>query len=259
VLSALGSSGGPLDIGRLESYSTKTLLWRTVTMRSAARQLPLMTAIAFFDMDRTLVCGDTATLYTRHRFANGRGSRGELARVAWWMLQYGLGVLDAPKVAQRVMRTFAGTEETRMVEDCRACYQQRVASVVASSGRRQVQLHRERGELTVVVTSASRYIALPLLEDLGADALLCTELEVSPSGRFTGRLQGKMCFGAEKVSRAAAFATQHGATLGESWFYSDSITDRPLLEAVGKPVVVNPDVRLRRLARLRGWPIERWT
>ena len=121
-----------------------------------------------------------------------------------------------------------------------------------------MQHHEQAGDRTVLITSASRYIASPLLAELGMMDLLCTELEVDSSGRFTGHLAGKMCFGAQKVVVAQDYCRRWGTTLEDAHFYSDSITDRPLLTAVGHPVAVNPDPRLRRVARSRGWKIERW-
>src|SRR5690606_34397489 len=115
-----------------------------------------------------------------------------------------------------------------------------------------------RGDLVAIVTGATRYAAEPLAEELGIEHVVCTRLDVSPSGRFTGRVEQPMCYGAGKIALARKVADAHGLRLEEATFYSDSITDLPLLEAVAEPVAVNPDARLARVARARGWPVERW-
>ena len=87
---------------------------------------------------------------------------------------------------------------------------------------------------------------------------MASELEVGADGRLTGRPLDPLCYGVGKVSRTRLLAEKLGFDLGEATFYSDSITDLPLLECVGTPVVVSPDRRLLRLSKQRGWRIERW-
>ena len=86
---------------------------------------------------------------------------------------------------------------------------------------------------------------------------MCTHLE-SRDGRLTGKVVPPVCFGPGKIVWAERFAAEYGVDLSSSYFYTDSISDLPLLERVRYPVAVNPDPRLRRLARKRGWPVERF-
>jgi phosphoserine phosphatase len=99
-------------------------------------------------------------------------------------------------------------------------------------------------------------VARRVQAQLGIDAALGLELEVE-DGLYTGRI-AQLSFGRAKVELAERWAEEHGVDLGQSWFYSDSISDLPLLERVGRAMVVQPDVRLARLARRRGWPILDW-
>jgi HAD superfamily hydrolase (TIGR01490 family) len=119
-----------------------------------------------------------------------------------------------------------------------------------------VAAHREAGHLTVLLTSATRYLAEPLGADLGIDHFLVTELVVR-DGRFTGQVIEPVCYGRGKVYWAERFAAEHGVDLTRSYFYTDSITDLPVLDRVGHPRVVHPDPRLRRLAQRRGWQVLR--
>jgi phosphoserine phosphatase len=96
-----------------------------------------------------------------------------------------------------------------------------------------------------------------LARELGIDHVLATELEVQ-GGHFTGKLRAPMGYGHGKLVLAERLAAAQGFALDDATFYSDSITDLPLLERVREPVAVNPDARLRRLARQRGWRIETW-
>ena len=105
-----------------------------------------------------------------------------------------------------------------------------------------------------LVTSATRYLAAPLAAELGIEHFLVTQLVVR-DGAFTGEAVRPLCYGAGKVHWARALADREGIDLTASYFYTDSITDLPLLEAVGLPRIVHPDLPLRRLAQQRGWPV----
>ncbi len=219
--------------------------------------MPLRRA-ALFDMDRTLIRRDTASLYVRYQRDLGEVGRGYSLRVAWWLLKYTLGVIDAEKVAERALASYRGKEEAWMEDRCRGWFRDYVLPHVTDSGREAVRRHRDAGDVLVIVTGATRYAAEPLARELGIEHVVCTELDVDSSGRFTGKLKPPMCYGKGKITRTARLAAEHGFQLERSCFYSDSITDRPLLEHVDEPIVVNPDARLRRLANQRGWRVERW-
>ncbi|MCA9620474.1 MAG: HAD family hydrolase [Myxococcales bacterium] len=213
--------------------------------------------VALFDMDRTLVRRDTATLWMRFRRDRGEASLRDMGRVAWWLFQYTLGVVDAPAVARKALADYRGTPEARMAELCRDWFTDYVLEHVAEEGRRAVARHREAGDGLAIVTGATRYAAEPLATELGIDKVAFTGLEVDAEGLFTGRVSGPMCYGADKITHVRKLFGPD-LDLREAVFYSDSITDLPLLEAVGEPVVVNPDARLRRLALRRGWRVEQW-
>jgi HAD superfamily hydrolase (TIGR01490 family) len=213
---------------------------------------------ALFDMDRTLITGDTATLYTRYQRDLGQATWRDTWRVAWWLLQYTVGVIDAERVAERALQSFRGKREDWMIETCETWFKDYVLPQVRSAGRDAVKRHREAGDFVAIVTGATPYAARPLARELGIEHVVCTELEVDAGGCFTGNLHRPLCYGAGKIERARLVAEREGFVLEEAIFYSDSITDLPLLERVKTPIAVNPDARLKRIARQRRWRIERW-
>jgi HAD superfamily hydrolase (TIGR01490 family) len=217
-----------------------------------------MASAALFDMDRTLVRKETASLYVRYMRRRGAASWRDTARVLWWVAQYTAGVIDAPAVAGRALRWFAGMEEKTLAARCEDWFHADVLPHVSDVGRRAVTRHRESGDVVAIVTGASPYSARPLARHLGIEHVVASELEVGPDGRFTGRYLDPLCYGDGKLTRARGLAERLGFALREATFYTDSLTDLPLLEAVRTPVAVNPDMRLARLARRRGWRIERW-
>jgi HAD superfamily hydrolase (TIGR01490 family) len=128
---------------------------------------------------------------------------------------------------------------------------------VAEAGRGAVRRHHEQGDLVAIVTGSTPYAARPLARELGIDHVIATNLEVE-SGRFTGKVLHPMSYGEGKVTLSEQLAAEHGFSLSDATFYSDSITDLPLLERVRTPVAVNPDTRLKRHAAKKGWRVETW-
>jgi HAD superfamily hydrolase (TIGR01490 family) len=213
---------------------------------------------ALFDMDRTLVRKETATMYVRYVRARGGATWRDSLRVAWWVTQYTFGVIDAPAVVASALRALAGMPETVLAARCDDWFRRDIEVHVCDAGRRAVQAHRARGDLVAIVTGASPYAARPVARHLGIDHVVASELEVGSDGCFTGRLIEPFCYGRGKVARARALAEMLSFRLEEACFYSDSLSDLPLLESVKTPIAVNPDPRLARVARRRGWRVERW-
>lgn len=213
---------------------------------------------ALFDMDRTLVRRETASLYVRYQRSVGEAGVRDALKVLYWVTQYTLGIVDAPEVASRAARSLAGTPELVMSARCDDWFRRFVEPHVCDLGRRAVEHHRARGEVLAIVTGASPYAARPLARRLGIPHVVASELEVDGEGCFTGRFEAPLCYGHGKIVRAQRLAESLGFELAEATFYSDSYTDLPLLEHVREPVVVNPDPRLARVARKRGWRVERW-
>jgi HAD superfamily hydrolase (TIGR01490 family) len=217
-----------------------------------------MPRAALFDMDRTLVRKETASLYVRYQREIGEATWRDMLRVSYWVAQYTFGVIDAPEVATRIALDYAGMHETVLASRCDDWFRRYVEVHVCDRGRVAVREHRARGDLLAIVTGASMYTARPLARTLGIDHVVASELEVGEDGRFTGRTSPPLCYGEGKIVRASRLAEALGFDLRESTFYSDSYTDLPLLAHVAEPIVVNPDPRLAREARRRGWRVERW-
>jgi HAD superfamily hydrolase (TIGR01490 family) len=213
--------------------------------------------VALFDMDRTLVDVHTAKLYLRYQRELGEIGALETLRSSYWLLQYSMGLVNAEHVALRVLESYRGKPEAWLRERCQRWFGSHVLAWVSSVGRERVRQYQLAGRAVAIATSAIRQATQPLAEELAIPYVVCSELEVD-NGDLTGCFQRPLCYGNGKLERARALVYSLGASLDKTCFYTDSITDLPLLEAVGYPVAVNPDLRLRRVARRRGWPIEEW-
>jgi HAD superfamily hydrolase (TIGR01490 family) len=209
-------------------------------------------------MDRTLVRKETGTLYVRWQRDIGKATTWDLIKTSYWVAQYTLGVLDVDKLADNVLSTMRGISEPQFVVECEDWFAKYVEEHITDKGRDAVANHRARGDVCAIVTGATRYAAGPLAKRLDIEHVVASELEIDMEGQFTGRAVKPLCLGNGKLQRAKTLADRLGFVLEEATFYTDSISDLPLLERVAEPIVINPDPRLLREAKRRGWPIERW-
>lgn len=211
---------------------------------------------AMFDMDKTLLDTNSSQLYARYLYRTGEMSRIQLARIAWWAGLSQLGFLDLHSLVPKLLTESAGDSELELRSLCDHWFETDVVPHIVERGRQTVEEHRAQGHVLAIVSAATQYAVGPLALYLGFPGqYVCTHLE-SQGGVLTGQIVPPVCFGSGKIVWAERFAAKHDVDMAASYFYTDSITDMPLMERVAHPVAVNPDPRLRRLAQRRGWDIE---
>jgi len=213
---------------------------------------------AFFDLDRTLLAGFSGVAFLGERIRSGRVSPRELADTLLGALSFALGRTGFSGMLGATTAAYRGLAESVLREAGQEVFEKHLARQIYPEARALVRAHRARGHTLAIVSSATPYQSEPVARELGIAHVLCTRLEVE-NGVLTGGLARPTCWGEGKRSHAEEFAALHDVDLSESWFYTDSHDDLPLLEAVGRPRPLNPDNRLRGLAKDRGWPVERFT
>ncbi len=213
---------------------------------------------ALFDMDKTLLNTTSGLLYVRYLYRVGRLRRRDVARVMSWVALDKAGRLDMAALVSRLLAMVAMESEPEMRELCDRWFLEDVVSHVTERGRQRMAEHAAQGHVLGIVSASTQYVVGPLAAYLGIPGqYVCTHLQ-SEDGRLTGHIVPPFCYGEGKVVWAERFAAEYEVDLSASYFYTDSISDRPLLERVARPVAVNPDLRLGRMARRRGWPIEKF-
>lgn len=210
------------------------------------------TTAAFFDLDGTIIATHSVTDLFMERLMSGKVRKEEVFDIANLAVRYMLKTSDFVDGIKSSVRNMAGMDEDELIELASKVKTERLAPQVFPEIRAIIRAHRKKGHTLAVVTSASRYQVAPLAADLGIDNIICTELEVV-DGKFTGELSGPACYGPAKLTAAKAFAKKHRIGLKKSYFYSNGSEDIPLLEAVGHPVAIAPDDKLKRVALRRGW------
>jgi len=209
---------------------------------------------AFFDMDKTLIAENSGSLWMKHRYEQGEIDGWELAKGGLAYLRYKAGWLDIAAWTRGAMRQFEGQNEAELEAEADTWLAEKVVQHVYPEAREAVRWHQAQGHVVAIVSGATRFVVGPLAKHLGIDHFLYTRLEVL-DGRFTGHVIEPVCFEEGKIHWLDQLVREQQIDLARSWFYTDSITDLPLLELVGNPVVTNPDPRLYREAVRRRWPV----
>ena len=214
---------------------------------------------AFFDLDKTLMAGSSGMQFARIATRHGIVGRRQLASWAVEHLRYRLrGTTDArTNEVLRVARDLLVDVPARSVERMNTEVMAAILPRVYPQMLDEVYAHQDAGRATFIVSAAGNGVVEPLAAVLGMDGGIGTSYEIE-EGVFTGRLDGPFVYGPGKVEAMEAFAAEHGIDLTESFAYSDSVSDLPMLRAVGHPVVVNPDPPLAELAREEGWQTMRF-
>jgi HAD superfamily hydrolase (TIGR01490 family) len=218
----------------------------------------LTDTIALFDLDRTLLTIDADEAWVEFLIGEGALDREEFEPAMHAVsARYGRGEIGGLEFCGFYLSTLAAQEPARL-ESWRERYlTERIMPTISAAARSLVAKHRDAGHLVVLTTAASRFLTAPIAADLGIENLIATEGEMN-AGRYTGKVAGTPNMREGKIARLDAWLAGRGTALArfrESWFYSDSRNDVPLLSRVTNPVAVNPDPTLAALAAAKGWPV----
>jgi HAD superfamily hydrolase (TIGR01490 family) len=223
-----------------------------VTLPAPLRRGPRVGA--FFDMDKTLISENSGSLYMKYRYQRGEIGGLDLLKGLGAYLQYKLGILDIRNWTKNMMVQFRGQSEAELESEASVWFEEMVGPTIYPEAAELVRKHQAQGHVVAIVSGATKFVVRPLARRLGIEHMLYTRLEVE-DGRFTGRVIEPICFEEGKIYWLQQFIDEQGVDLAKSWFYTDSITDQPLLDLVGHPIAVNPDPLLYRAAVRRRWPV----
>jgi HAD superfamily hydrolase (TIGR01490 family) len=216
--------------------------------------------LALFDLDHTLLTGDSDVLWCEFLVEHGLLDASFRERNAEMERQYAAGTVSPEAFCSFFASTLAGRGPAFWAPWRTQFLERVIRPRIPADARRLLQRHREAGDTLVLTTATHRVITELTAVELGLEHLIATEVELV-DGVYTGRTQGVLNMRGGKVERLQAWLPLHGGpseALGRASFYSDSINDLPLLSAVGQPVAVDPDHRLEAAARDRGWPVLRF-
>lgn len=212
-------------------------------------------SLAIFDLDNTLLADDSDYLWGQFLV-----ERGIVDGVAYerdnerFYAEYRAGTLDIQAFLAFMLRPLAEHPLEQLLIWRAQFMEEKIRPILLPKALALLARHRAAGDTLLIITATNRFITAPIGEVLSVPDLLATEAEFV-EGRYTGRPVGIPCFQHGKVERLRVWLAETGHTLDESWFYSDSHNDLPLLSQVSYPVAVDPDATLAEYAQAHGWPI----
>jgi HAD superfamily hydrolase (TIGR01490 family) len=211
---------------------------------------------AFFDLDKTVISKSSSLALTRPMYRAGLVSRSALLKGAYAQLVYLLLGADEKKMDKAkdsMLALTRGWDRGQVEEIVREALAGLIDPYIYLEALDLMELHRALGRKVFIVSSSAEEVVRPLAERLGQLNVIATKAKTE-DGKYTGELEF-YCYGPNKATAIKEVAEREGIDLAGSYAYSDSMTDLPMLEAVGHPVAVNPDRDLRREAEKRGWQI----
>lgn len=215
-----------------------------------------MTNAAFFDLDRTLIAGSSAFVFARAARDAGYIRTvdfvGDAAKALWFRVA-GASDDTAAGVRERMLSAVGGIRQSDLI-DLNEIVLPELLGLIRPEARPLIEQHAGAGRETWIVSASPVEIVEPLAHALSMTGGIGTRGEVA-DGIYTGHLTGPFCYGEGKAEAIKSLAAERGIDLDNSWAYSDSASDIPMMELVGHAVAVNPDAKLAALARQRGWPV----
>ena len=216
---------------------------------------------AFFDLDKTVIAKAALMAFGRPLHNAGYISRWLVLRSLYGQLvfrYFGADEARMKKMRETSLRLAKGWDQAKVMALVRETLTEVIEPIVYEEALDLIDNHRSEGHRVFIVSASPFEIVTPLAQYLGIESTISTRAEIDDEGRYTGGVEF-YAYGLHKAEAMRELALADGIDLAKSFAYSDSITDLPMLEAVGRPVVINPDRELRRIAIERGWEIRTFT
>ena len=211
--------------------------------------------IALFDLDNTLIAGDSDYLWGCFLVEQGIVDAALYEREnRRFYDQYKVGELDIHEFLDFQLRPLSEHKLDALQQWRRQYIEEKITPILLPRAQALIDHHRQQGDTLVVITATNQFITGPIVDLYDIPHLLATEAEIRDD-HYTGKVAGIPCFQDGKVQRLSAWLDENRYSLQDSWFYSDSHNDLPLLNTVTHPVAVDPDEILKRHARDNHWPI----
>ncbi len=214
--------------------------------------------LALFDLDNTLLAGDSDYEWTQHLLSKGILDRETFeARNQEFYEQYKAGRLNIVEFLDFQLQSLARNSRADLEAWHDEFMAERILPILGPKSRELVKRHQDAGDLCAVVTATNSFVTGPICRELGIDHLIAT-IAAQENGQFTGKPRGTPSFREGKIARVESWLESIGlwwSSFERSWFYSDSLNDLPLLSKVSDPVAVDPDDTLHAHATNEGWKI----
>ncbi|MBE8189573.1 MAG: HAD family hydrolase [Candidatus Thioglobus sp.] len=215
-------------------------------------------ALAIFDLDKTLIGGDSDFLWGEFLAEIGAVDKQNYQQKnRKFFDDYALAKLDINEYLEFCLEPLSKYSLAKLRKWREQFMDAKIKPIILQKAQAVVDFHRKKGDILLVITATNRFVAEPIVANYGIQNLLATEPEIQ-AGRYTGKVSGEPCFQFGKVTHLQKWLKQTGENISGATFYSDSYNDLAMLEFVENPVVVNGDEKLLKIAKQIGWKILDW-
>jgi HAD superfamily hydrolase (TIGR01490 family) len=212
-------------------------------------------ALAIFDLDNTLLAGDSDYLWGQYLSENNYvdAERYQRANQDFYD-QYLAGTMDIYEFLTFQFKPLADNSLETLYHWREDYLVSKIDPIILPSALTLIEQHKQQGDTLLIISATNDFITTPIAEKLGIDNLIATQAEMI-DGRYTGKVKGTPSYQEGKVTRLQTWLDEHGFDMAGSYFYSDSHNDLPLLKKADNPIAVDPDPRLRKFAEQANWQI----
>ena len=212
-------------------------------------------ALAIFDLDNTLLAGDSDYLWGQFLIKEGIVDKDHYEKENQRFYdEYKAGTLDIYEFLAFSLKPLSENETEKLHQLRQIFIDQEIQKILLPKAFELIKSHEDKNDTLMIITATNRFVTEPIAKLLGIDYLLATDPEIE-NGRYTGKVAGIPCFQDGKVKRLEAWLKTENISMEGSWFYSDSHNDLPLLKQVENPVAVDADDQLTTFAKEQNWPI----
>lgn len=212
-------------------------------------------ALALFDLDNTLLAGDSDYLWGCFLVEKGLvDSNTYESTNKQFYEDYARGELDIYAFLAFSLKPLSKMDSSELATLHKQFMQEKIIPIMTSTGQEKINQHKQAGDHVVIITATNDFVTEPIAEAFGVHDLIASQAEKT-DGQYTGKVTGTPCYQQGKVTRLNAWLEKNNMNLQGSTFYSDSHNDLPLLKCVDQPIAVDPDDTLKKFAEDHSWEI----
>lgn len=215
--------------------------------------------LALFDLDNTLLAGDSDVEWPRYLMNKGLMDKAAYGlRNDKFYEEYKNGTLDIDEFLSFQLQPLSRFSRQELDTMHKQYMKEYILPIITPQARAKIKQHQDNCDITMIITATNRFVTAPIARELGVEHLIAVELEEDNTGNFTGRYRGIPSYREGKITRLKQWLAERKEKLedyNQIWFYSDSRNDLPLLSLVTHPVAVDPDPMLKAHAQQQGWPV----
>ena len=214
--------------------------------------------IVFFDLDKTITKTVSGRIIAVAAYKKGLLKGGDLINALYNSLVYRFRIKDQLKIIYDMVSWVKGVKETALIDLCSEVFNDTILPSFHHEVTSEIELHKKNNAKLVILSSSLEPLCVKVADYLKMDDIICTRLQVI-NGVYTGRLSGIPCFREGKVAGMTEYCERNNSKPEKAWYYGDSESDLPVLNAVGHPVCINPDKILLKTATEKNWTVYNWT